>query len=290
MWWLLAKFHRDRKKGVITKGDFSLEESLESVKSLESLESLENGRILLCFPESGGSLEESAYNQTRWATFRLQKVKKQREIWKMRQEKVKMRKKAKTLKREKPPHQVWGFFWAIFYYKTGDKLKFWPFLAHWLRLWPRISKFSRISRKWTFLKRPLFQKTPSSEPDFRVLYIWWRMLAAHTAGSKISFPWTQYTCNFFGSTTPFESLCVCGKQKFAKKPKLLGGQKVRYVPRNPGKPSWWDIPGFCPGYPWGARKVWERMCVQFLAPNLVARIARYNRDARCDSNRTSPNR
>ena len=29
----------------------------------------------------------------------------------------------------------------------------------------RISKFSRISRKWTFLKRPLFQKNPFSEPE-----------------------------------------------------------------------------------------------------------------------------
>ena len=28
-----------------------------------------------------------------------------------------------------------------------------------------ISKCSRISRKWTFLKRPLFQKTPFSKPD-----------------------------------------------------------------------------------------------------------------------------
>ena len=43
-------------KGVITKGVFSLEESLESLKSLDSLESLGNGRILLCFPQSGGSL------------------------------------------------------------------------------------------------------------------------------------------------------------------------------------------------------------------------------------------
>ena len=32
------------------------------------------------------------------------------------------------------------------------------------RVW-EFSKFSRISRKWTFLKRPLFQKTPFSEPD-----------------------------------------------------------------------------------------------------------------------------
>ena len=42
------------ERGVITKGGFSLEESLES---LNSLESLENGWILICFPQSGGSLE-----------------------------------------------------------------------------------------------------------------------------------------------------------------------------------------------------------------------------------------
>ena len=45
------------EKGVITKGVFSLAESLESLQSVDSLESLENGRILLCFPQSGGSLE-----------------------------------------------------------------------------------------------------------------------------------------------------------------------------------------------------------------------------------------
>ena len=45
------------EKGVITKGVFSLEKSLESLKSLDSLESLENCRSLLCFPHSGGSLE-----------------------------------------------------------------------------------------------------------------------------------------------------------------------------------------------------------------------------------------
>ena len=44
-------------KGVITKGVFPLENSLESLKSLNSLESLGNGRNLLCFPQSGGSLE-----------------------------------------------------------------------------------------------------------------------------------------------------------------------------------------------------------------------------------------
>ena len=48
---------RDGKKGVITKGVFSLEESLESPKSLNSLESLEHGRILVCFPQSWVSLE-----------------------------------------------------------------------------------------------------------------------------------------------------------------------------------------------------------------------------------------
>ena len=48
---------RDRKKGVITKGVFSLEESLESLKSLNSLESLESGWILLYFPEYVGSLK-----------------------------------------------------------------------------------------------------------------------------------------------------------------------------------------------------------------------------------------
>ena len=45
------------EKGVITKGVFSLEKSLESLKSLDSLESLANGRNLLSFPQTGGSLE-----------------------------------------------------------------------------------------------------------------------------------------------------------------------------------------------------------------------------------------
>ena len=45
------------EKGVITKGVFSLEESLESLKSLNSLEFLENYRTLFCFPQSGDSLK-----------------------------------------------------------------------------------------------------------------------------------------------------------------------------------------------------------------------------------------
>ena len=65
-----------------------------------------------------------AYNLIRWATFRLQKVKKQRERRKNKARKGKDEKEDKTLKREKPPHLVWGFFWAHFYYKTGEKSKF----------------------------------------------------------------------------------------------------------------------------------------------------------------------
>ena len=45
------------EKGVITKGVFSLEESLESLNSLNSLEFLENDRTLFCFPQSGDSLK-----------------------------------------------------------------------------------------------------------------------------------------------------------------------------------------------------------------------------------------
>ena len=44
-------------KGVITKGVFSLEKSLESPKSLDSPESLENDRVLLHFTQSGDSLK-----------------------------------------------------------------------------------------------------------------------------------------------------------------------------------------------------------------------------------------
>ena len=38
-----------------------------------------------------------------------------------------------------------------------------------------------------------------------------------------------------------------------------GGQKVRYVPRNQGNQTFWaGYPGILPGYPGGARKVWEK--------------------------------
>ena len=45
------------EKGVITKGVFSPEKSLESLESLNSLESLENGRNLLSFTQSENSLK-----------------------------------------------------------------------------------------------------------------------------------------------------------------------------------------------------------------------------------------
>ena len=73
------------KRGLVTKGSFSVEASLESLKSLNSLESLE-------------SWSESPFFS-----------------------------------------RVWGFW--------------------------RTSRISKISRKWTFLKRPLFQKTPFPEPE-----------------------------------------------------------------------------------------------------------------------------
>ena len=53
----LLHFFSGPEKGVITKGVFSPEKSLESLKSLNSLESLGNGWNLLSFPQSGGSLE-----------------------------------------------------------------------------------------------------------------------------------------------------------------------------------------------------------------------------------------
>ena len=43
---------------------------------------------------------------------------------KLRQERGKDEKEDKTLKRGIPPHQVWGFFWAIFCCKTGEILRF----------------------------------------------------------------------------------------------------------------------------------------------------------------------
>ena len=77
-----------------------------------------------------------AYNLIWWATFRLQKVKKQRERWTTKARKGKDEKEDKTLKREKPPHQVWGFSGSFLTIKLGKFWKFDLFWAHWLRLWP----------------------------------------------------------------------------------------------------------------------------------------------------------
>ena len=54
-WSFAGHFSSGTEKGVITKGVFSLEESLESLKSLNSLESLENGRTLFVFHSLGFS-------------------------------------------------------------------------------------------------------------------------------------------------------------------------------------------------------------------------------------------
>ena len=61
-----------------------------------------------------------AYNLIRWAIFRLQDVEKQRERRKTKAKEGKGENEDKTLKHEKPPHQVFfSFFWII----TGEKLK-----------------------------------------------------------------------------------------------------------------------------------------------------------------------
>ena len=54
---LVLGLSRDRKKGVITKGVFSLKLTLETLKSLHFLETRGHGRILLCFPHFKRSLE-----------------------------------------------------------------------------------------------------------------------------------------------------------------------------------------------------------------------------------------
>ena len=80
-----------------------------------------------------------AYSLIRWATFLgFKKSRSRGKDEQLRQEKAKMRKKTQTLKREKPPHQVWGVFLGHFYSKTGENCNFDLFLAHSLRLWPYI--------------------------------------------------------------------------------------------------------------------------------------------------------
>ena len=70
MTFLFVFFGSGAEKGVNTKGVFSLEESLES---LNSLESLENGRILLCFPQSGGSLvQKTPFSDPDWRRTNVQ--------------------------------------------------------------------------------------------------------------------------------------------------------------------------------------------------------------------------
>ena len=93
---------------------------------------------------ANGPAEQLAYNLIRWATFRLQKVNQRRERWTIKARKGKDEKEDRTLKREKPPHQVWGFFWVIFNIELEENWNFDLFLAHWLRLWPTIYPKSNV--------------------------------------------------------------------------------------------------------------------------------------------------
>ena len=80
-----------------------------------------------------------AYSLVRWATFRLQKVKKQRERWKTKARKGKDEKENKTSKHEPPPPSEGGFLGHF----LGENGKFDLHLAHWLRLWPYSSSGAR---------------------------------------------------------------------------------------------------------------------------------------------------
>ena len=61
-----------------------------------------------------------------------------------------------------------------------------------------------------------------------------------------------------------------------------GGQKVRCVIRNPGKPNF--LAGY-PGYPGGARKRWEeKVCVQFLFPRDRIKNPSYGQHPERDQN------
>ena len=59
-----------------------------------------------------------AYNLIQWATFRLQKVKKQRERWKTKARKGRWERR-QNIETWKTPTPSVGVCWVIFYYKTG---------------------------------------------------------------------------------------------------------------------------------------------------------------------------
>ena len=89
------------------------------------------------------TLPKRAYNLIRWATFRLQKVKKKSERWEKKTRKGKDEKEEKNIETPKTPHLVCFF---VLYYKTGDKLKLDLVLAHLLRLWPYF--FTKTFIQW----------------------------------------------------------------------------------------------------------------------------------------------
>ena len=130
------------------KGVFSLEESLGSLDSLDSLESPESGRILFCFPQSGHSQESlgSGHSQessleslNSLSTFSLLigedfwlflDFASARSVFCTLRPKLlkKLRSLGKSRERQKSS-------------RISEE---------------KVNKVSRLSRKWTFLKRPLF--------------------------------------------------------------------------------------------------------------------------------------
>ena len=52
-----------------------------------------------------------------------------------------------------------------------------------------------------------------------------------------------------------KAVAVWGGENLRGLPREGGGAKLRYVPRNPGKPNFWaGYPGKLPGYPGGCLK------------------------------------
>ena len=147
------------EKGVITKGVFWLEKSLASLKSLNSLESLENARNLLCFPQSGGSLktldrERKFSPKFFWPKFLEIPWGRGRPRLRVMDIRARMLVFSRILTaltevlgrdiRANGPRMSAGC--------PSQKLPLWADFS--FLTWS--SKFSRISRKWTFLRRPLF--------------------------------------------------------------------------------------------------------------------------------------
>ena len=199
-------------KGVITKGVFSLAESLESLKSLDSLESLEDGRILLRFPESGGSLGlrlprpatgppelefPKTAVETAGETAEETRGAGGTAAGTASRTALSLRSRETEVTAAVPaavpptPRVSPAVSPAVSAAVLGNSSLGGPVAGRGSRNSrnSRISKFSRISRKWTFLKTPLFQKNPFSEPEQKGLAKGWRRpngLASFHAPSNLA--------------------------------------------------------------------------------------------------------